>query len=91
MSISTSRKPDLTEAPEWARWLAQDKDGCWAWFSTKPQPHNFGLYANGTFLASDKGKKEGCSKTTHTLTTPNKDWKKSVIKIAKSKQLKGDK
>lgn len=88
MSLSVSRQPDWADAPEWAKWLAQDKDGLWAWFSTKPQPHNFGLYADGTFLASGDGHKEGCSRTAHTLTSINQDWRKTVTKRPTPDQIK---
>jgi len=30
-------KPDWKDAPEWARWLAQDGNGVWFWYSTKPK------------------------------------------------------
>lgn len=30
-------KPDWKDAPEWARWLAQDKGGRWVWFEYKPR------------------------------------------------------
>lgn len=29
-------KPDWKDSPEWANWLAQDKDGGWFWFVYKP-------------------------------------------------------
>lgn len=29
-------KPDWSEAPEWAKYLAQDKDGEWYWFECQP-------------------------------------------------------
>jgi hypothetical protein len=29
-------KPDWKDAPEWANWLAQDKDGHWYWFEKLP-------------------------------------------------------
>ncbi len=29
-------KPDWKDAPEWAKWLAQDGDGAWVWFQNKP-------------------------------------------------------
>lgn len=29
-------KPDWKDAPEWARWLAQDEDGWWSWWNTQP-------------------------------------------------------
>lgn len=32
-------KPDWKDAPEWARYLAKDKDGYWNWFETKPVPN----------------------------------------------------
>ena len=81
MNIGIARDGDWSQAPEWAKWKAQDAEGIWSWFSTKPQPYNFGLYANGTFLASGKGKKEQVDKGyTHYLSTPNKDWRKTVSK-----------
>ena len=81
VKIKVSSKPDWGNAPDWAKWVAQSADGCWEWFSTKPAPHNFGLYVKGTFMPSGKGKKE-CVETegTHILTKPNPDWKKTVMK-----------
>ena len=29
-------EPDDADAPEWARWKAQDADGSWAWFEIEP-------------------------------------------------------
>lgn len=29
-------KPDWEDAPDWAEWLAQDKDGEWYWYEQKP-------------------------------------------------------
>ena len=29
-------KPSWDEAPEWAQWLAQDRDGQWFWYSHEP-------------------------------------------------------
>jgi len=29
-------KPDWKDAPEWANWLAMDKDGCWEWYEVEP-------------------------------------------------------
>jgi hypothetical protein len=31
-------KPEWSQAPEWARYLAQDKDGEWYWFEYEPEP-----------------------------------------------------
>lgn len=29
-------KPDWKDAPEWANWLAMDKDGAWYWYEEMP-------------------------------------------------------
>lgn len=29
-------KPEWKDAPEWAKWLAQDKDGWYSWWSIEP-------------------------------------------------------
>jgi len=29
-------KPEWKDAPAWANWLAQDKDGWWAWWNIVP-------------------------------------------------------
>lgn len=29
-------KPDWKDAPEWAQWLAMDKNGDWYWYENKP-------------------------------------------------------
>ena len=29
-------KPDWEDAPEWANWLAMDRDGDWVWHERKP-------------------------------------------------------
>ena len=29
-------KPDWKDAPEWANWLAKDKNGCWFWYEDNP-------------------------------------------------------
>lgn len=31
-----SNKPEWKDAPDWAMWLAQDKDGDWYWWQDKP-------------------------------------------------------
>ncbi|AVQ10308.1 hypothetical protein [Myoviridae environmental samples] len=34
-------KPDWSEAPEWAQWLAQDMSGVWVWyFGGVPYPQD---------------------------------------------------
>lgn len=80
--IGRTYRGDWQEAPKWANWKAQDADGTWKWFSTKPKPHNFGLYVKGTFLATGKGKEEiiGSENATHYLTTPNPSWRKTIEK-----------
>lgn len=29
-------KPDWKDSPEWAKYLAQDQDGLWWWYESKP-------------------------------------------------------
>jgi hypothetical protein len=29
-------KPDWKDAPEWAKWLAMDRDGEWYWYEFEP-------------------------------------------------------
>lgn len=29
-------RPSWVDAPEWAKWLAQDSDGEWFWYSARP-------------------------------------------------------
>lgn len=29
-------KPDWKDAPGWARWLAQDRNGYWYWYAERP-------------------------------------------------------
>lgn len=33
-------KPLWKDAPEWAMWLAQDKDGWWSWWNKQPVPED---------------------------------------------------
>lgn len=35
MSTSTN-KPSWSDAPAWANWLAQDRDGWWIWYQNEP-------------------------------------------------------
>lgn len=30
-------KPDWSDAPYWANWLARDKDGWWIWYEAEPE------------------------------------------------------
>lgn len=34
-------KPSWNDAPEWAQWLAQDKNGYWFWYEIKPTVSTF--------------------------------------------------
>lgn len=46
------RKPSWDDAPKWANWLAQDKDGSWWWYEEQPEPSRlegiFKVYGGGT-------------------------------------------
>jgi hypothetical protein len=32
--------PSWDNAPKWANWLAQDRDGYWMWYEKKPEKSN---------------------------------------------------
>ena len=51
-------KPDWSEAPEWARYLAQDKGGEWWWFECEPQKQTNQWWLDGHVGRSDKAHKE---------------------------------
>ena len=53
-------KPDWNNAPEWAEYLAQDHDGIWYWYETKPYPGSTGRWRVAGGL---------CSYASH-----NSDW-----------------
>ena len=38
MSNNNNTPPPWSEAPPWAMWRAQDSDGAWYWFKTRPTP-----------------------------------------------------
>lgn len=47
-------KPNWEDAPEWAQWLAQDANGQWYWYSTRPIRHK-GAWFNGHDLSRFAG------------------------------------
>lgn len=40
-------KPDWKDSPEWANWLAMDKDGLWFWHEEAPEPRSRDWASNG--------------------------------------------
>ena len=40
-------KPDWSDAPEWANYLAQDESGAWYWYDTRPSQLNHGFSPSG--------------------------------------------
>lgn len=40
-------KPDWKDAPEWAQFVAMDKDGIWFWHELEPEPRSRGWTSNG--------------------------------------------
>lgn len=40
-------KPDWEDAPEWAKHLAMDSDGRWAWHEREPQMYAGGWVSHG--------------------------------------------
>lgn len=49
-------KPSWNEAPEWANWLAQDNDGQWVWYKTKPLVEGNEFDGGERLLGLDFGK-----------------------------------
>ena len=41
-------KPDWKDAPEWAQWLAMDRDGKWTWFEDEPIAGDWDIWCNPT-------------------------------------------
>jgi len=69
-------KPKWENAPEWANYLARDKDGGWNWFSHKPKPE--AQWERWDY--SQKG-------AVHAQASGIKDWKETLEK----RPAKGDK
>ncbi|HMA78793.1 MAG TPA: hypothetical protein VKP88_06750 [Candidatus Paceibacterota bacterium] len=66
---ASNKLPDeyWDKAPDWAKWVAMDKDGQWAWFETKPTKQiDFWFYIYG--------------KCRHFIAPPEADWTKSLTK-----------
>lgn len=40
-------KPDWNDAPEWARYMAQDSDGSWFWYENEPIAQKSYFLSNG--------------------------------------------
>lgn len=38
MSNNNNTPPPWSDAPPWANWRAQDKDGSWFWYKVEPFP-----------------------------------------------------
>ena len=59
-------------APDWANWKAQDKDGYWYWYGDKPiisDLHNvWDIEKPETFLVTNAGRAE-----------PNSDWRNAIF------------
>ena len=63
-------QPDKNTYPQWAKWLAQDKNGCWWAYSVEPLEHASGWYENevGQHVLIKKD-------------DANKDWKNTLTKV----------
>ena len=60
-------KPNWINAPTWANWLAQDKEGIWNWFENRPEANGFNV-TDGTWKAL--GQSENASY--------NENWEKTL-------------
>ena len=61
-------KPDWKDAPEWAKYLAMDKNGAWWWYETEPHNTSNNWYPIGNVH--------------YEMYTPSEseEWKKSLEK-----------
>lgn len=73
-------KPSWENAPEWAKWLAQDADGEWCWFRHKPLKESEPAIWNNDINLSVKDetqwRRAGESK-------PNENWRRTLEKRPK--------
>lgn len=65
-------KPDWKDAPDWARWLAQDSNGAWYWYQNKP--HYADTFAGFMNCFEDKSQ--------HAYINP--DWQSTLEKRPKA-------
>jgi hypothetical protein len=66
-------KINWSKAPEWANYIAQDYDGSWAWFESRPRPCKMWEYwveTEGRVLA---------------ITPENPDWQDTLQERPKTK------
>lgn len=56
-------KPDWKDAPEWAKYLAQDKDGEWYWFECRPEMESECWYLSKYVGQTEKASKEAWERT----------------------------
>lgn len=56
-------KPDCSEAPEWAGYLAQDRCGEWFWFEYEPRKEIAQWYLDRCVGKSEKAQKEAWTLT----------------------------
>jgi len=63
---------DCTRLPPWARWLAQDADGCWWAYEHEPNPGEKSWYENEVGAAIKLLDAE-----------PNPDWRRALIRVKK--------
>jgi hypothetical protein len=61
-------KPSWNDAPEWAKYLAQDDDGDWYWYEEEPQAftHSWGAIGRQLFAnCSAEAWRESLEQRTH--------------------------
>ena len=64
LQIDFTNKPDWSDAPEWAQWLAQDGGGSWWWYAIKPSE------SAGGWMEND----HACAKHWPGFYIPNPTW-----------------
>jgi len=62
-------KPDWKDAPEWANYLCQEKDGEWVWFAKHPTPSDRWNYWEAGATRSEYARPQAVE---------NDDWKNTL-------------
>lgn len=63
-------EPDDADAPEWAKWKAQDADGAWVWFDAAPENDNSPEWLHGDLGVQCELAAQGSIPTGH-------DWRET--------------
>ena len=72
MFVGTGATRQRLWVPDWARWMAQDKDGTWMWLAKKPTVHPLSPY----WLHG------GNNEFAYRSPIPRRDWESMLYKVS---------